>query len=391
MNEDQQKFLQTLQLSLDEGTFIKLSLGKPAKTSDSKKCVITLVELRGSLHGQFVFTKQSNVITKNYRQNSLVQQVEAVLGQDFLSASLFTADHDYQFIVGKKGKTRLVKSKPTQTLQETHSHNRQKTYFIDEKSPWLCHLGVTTGKGVIKPSMYSKFRQIAKFIEIVDSALKGINLSSQHPLQVVDIGAGKGYLTFALYEYLTKNQTKQPHITGIDRKADMVSLCNAAAERSRFEGLSFQCSDVEVHKTGGIDILIALHACNTATDEAIFQGISAKAELIICAPCCQHEIAPQLNLQGTDLAPLSRHGLFKQRQSDLVTDIVRTLLLESAGYSVKVIEFISSEHTAKNIMIVGTKSDKVDRGSALAQYQAFKQAFGFKTHRLGVLLTEEQE
>ncbi len=393
-NDPKQDFLERLQQSLDSGNFIRLSLGKPAKGSRSKKCVISLVKIRERVHGQFVFTNTANVITKNHDIQAVSGQVSTLLGTDFLSASLFTTGHDLQYILNKKGKARLVKSKPTQKQKSSQGHDRKKSYFVDEKSGWLHPLGVATGEGVVKPSMYSKFRQIAKFIEIIDSTLKGAGLEEDRPVCVTDIGSGKGYLTFALYAYLAERFSVQPQVTGIDRKPDMIKLCNDVASRAGFGGLKFECGELGEHSAGqqqgsDIDILIALHACNTATDEAIYQGITSKAKLIVCAPCCQHEIAPQLEVQGSALAPLAQHGLFRQRQADLVTDIARTLLLESAGYSVKVIEFISSEHTSKNVMIVGTRSKKVQRKEAkeaMAQYLGLKQAFGFKTHKLETLL-----
>ncbi len=379
-------FLDKLQQSLEEHSFIKLSLGKPVDAKDTKKCVVTLVELKEKLHCQFVYTNMTNTVTKNLKMHEAKDKVAYLLQHKFLSGALFSTELDMQYIVNKKGKARLVKAKPTQSLQTSLEHDRKKSYFIDEHSAYLHHLGVTTGGGEIKPKMYSKFRQIAKFIEIIQTAMTSIEMKDDQSVNVLDIGSGKGYLTFALYDYLSKNFKALPAITGVDRKQDMVQLCNDIVTRVGFEGLSFKHEQVEDHDASKIDVLIALHACNTATDEAIAQGIAADSKLIICAPCCQHEIAPQLSLEKSALEPLAQHGLFKQRQADLVTDIARTLLLEAAGYNVKVIEFISSEHTAKNVMIVGSKSDKVDRDQALKKYHGLKDIFGFKSHKLETLL-----
>ena len=209
-------------------------------------------------------------------------------------------------------------------------------------------------------------------------------------LSVIDIGSGKGYLTFALYDYLTAHLAKQARVTGIEVRPELVQFCNDLASRLKFKDLSFEAATAAQTEVAPVDLLIALHACDTATDDAIFHGIRGNAALIVTAPCCQHELAPQLAKPADALQGITKYGLFKQRQADLVTDAARCLLLESQGYKVKVIEFVSTEHTAKNLMIAGFRSNEVNREAARRQYDALKASMGFKTQRLEERLAERQ-
>jgi hypothetical protein len=236
--------------------------------------------------------------------------------------------------------------------------------------------------------MQGKYRQICHFIEIVDDLLREAGPREGAPLSVVDIGSGKGYLTFALYVHLATTLGMKCQVKGIEVRDDLVTLCNGLARQLGFAGLSFEASEAERMSTKEADIVIALHACDTATDDAMAFGIKSGARLIIAAPCCQHELAPQINEPIDGLKGVTKYPLFKQRQADLVTDAARALLLEASGYKVKVIEFVSTEHTSKNILIAAVQSAGVDRTSARELYRNLKGATGFVTQHLEAQLKD---
>jgi Methyltransferase domain len=230
----------------------------------------------------------------------------------------------------------------------------------------------------------SKFKQIDKYLEII-AALIPQNAAEQ-PLKIADMGAGKGYLTFALYDFLSKNTAYKPHLVGVETRSELVKTCNTIAEEAGFSGLEFVESTIEGYAANGVNMLIALHACDTATDDAIAKGIAAAASMIVVAPCCHKQVRRAMHLTGT-MAALLQNGIHAERQAELLTDSVRALLLEAAGYTVKVQEFIALEHTGKNILITAVKHDKkVDKAAFYTKINAILKDFGVKNHYLcGVL------
>ena len=389
LSDDQKSiFLNELREVIGSGDFIRMVLGKPKET-DAKKVIIKSFESKGAIKFSTDFRYAQKSISKSSELEGLIEFLNDNLGMTYLAATLFTNKADISFLVNKKGKHRLTRAKATESTQGGASagrHNRQKDYLISPDTAYLRELGVSDKGGKVIPKMYGKFRQIAKFIEIVDHSITRDVLDLTKPLSVLDVGSGKGYLTFALYDYLSKAWTETVDVTGVDTKGDVVSLCNKVAKAVSFNHLEFKHQNVEGFTSDKIDMLVALHACDTATDEALFQGIKHDAKLIFCAPCCQHEVSSQLRATEND-NPLLQHGLFIEKQADLITDVARTLLLESCGYTVKIVEFVSSEHSMKNTLIVAEKSatatpEKRD------EYLALKSQFGFKEQRLEVLLRE---
>jgi len=378
-------FLKDLTDALDTNSFIRMVLGKP-KNTDAKKVIITSFDSKGTEKFSSDFRIAEKSVSKTSELDELLAFLKENLRTHYLAATLFTHKNDISFIVNKKGKSRITRAKATQSAAASTSHNRQKNYLISPDTEYLRALGVTDKAGKVIPKMYGKFRQIAKFIEIVDHSLKSETLPVSRQLSVLDVGSGKGYLTFALYEYLIKNTPKGAEVVGVDTKGDVVKLCNEIAENVGFEQLSFKHQNIENFTSKNLDILVALHACDTATDEALYQGIKNNAALIFCAPCCQHEVSSQLRANKTQ-SPLLQHGLFIEKQADLITDVARTLLLESRGYEVKIIEFVSSEHSMKNTLIV---AEKTARPSAKPheEYLALKAQFGFSDQRLENLLQQ---
>ena len=232
--------------------------------------------------------------------------------------------------------------------------------------------------------MADKFRQINKYLEVIENLLKNADLPKT--ISVVDMGSGKGYLTFALYDFLVNQKKIDAKITGIEARKELVEFCNKTAIACGFENLHFEHKTIQDFNSKKIDILIALHACDTATDDAIFKGMKANATLIVTAPCCHKQIRQQL--KGTETQnPILKYGIFKERQYEMVTDTLRALIMEEHQYDSHVFEFVSNEHTRKNVMLVGTKSNKkADKSALHKKIEEVKQSFGIKQHYLETLI-----
>lgn len=271
-------------------------------------------------------------------------------------------------------------------MTETKPHNRDKNYLIKSDSPFLQALGVANDAGEIKPNKYAKYRQICRFVEIFIERIERTQAVKQKRVKILDIGSGKGYLTFAMYDQLAKAGLN-PKIDGVDTRAEMVDLCNAAAQTAGFENLAFHNMKAEDFVEGYYDAIVALHACDTATDDALFYGVRSKSKLIVCAPCCQHEVLVDLQKSETENRQFISHGLFLQKQADLITDNARVMLLRSQGYQVDVIDFVSTEHTQKNTLITAIKKNKPSP-KYLEQYEAYKKAYGFGGIKLEMLMRE---
>jgi protein-L-isoaspartate O-methyltransferase len=271
-------------------------------------------------------------------------------------------------------------------MTDPKPHNRTKNYRIQQDSTFLKALGVSDDAGDVKPSMYSKYRQVCRFIELFMERIERTQAVKQKRVKVLDIGSGKGYLTFAMYDQLTQAGLN-PKIDGVDTRTEMIDLCNRAAQKTGFENLAFHNTKAEDFGQGYYDAIVALHACDTATDDALFHGIKSKSKLIVCAPCCQHEVLVDLQKSETQNRKFISHGLFLQKQADLITDNSRVMLLKSQGYQVDVIDFVSTEHTQKNTLIAATKKGKPSL-EHLHQYDSYKKAFGFSGIKLETLMRD---
>ncbi|MCY7376820.1 MAG: SAM-dependent methyltransferase [Pyrinomonadaceae bacterium] len=385
--ENTEKFVAAFAASLADKTFVKMTLGNYRGTdAHLQKLLIRLVETKKGTRLFFLFRQDTRDTAKNFEFAEGVAKVKESLGADFFSGHLFTLNNDFQLDIGKKGKSRLNVAKPTFKDKPEVAHNREKQTLVSRNSFYLKALGITTDKGEIRDKQQDKWRQINKFVETLGSLIDKSPLADRNELNIVDMGAGKGYLTFAAYDYFKNTRGIDVKITGVDTKSELVGLCSNIAKASEFENLRFVqgwIGDYELEKT---DVLIALHACNTATDDAIYKGIKAAVELIVVAPCCHQEIRPQMKAPDF-LSGIFRHGIMLEREAETVTDGLRSLLLEKNGYATKLFEFISTEHTPKNNMIVGTKHAKtVDTEKFNEQIQKIKNFYEIKEHRLEHLL-----
>ncbi len=389
--EAKQIFFDKIETSLNNDEFIKLIISnKRNKNFDLKKITISPVKIKKGFRLSFLYNYETKDITKNYKSEETLIKISEELKTNFLNAELFTADEIVRlYISGKTEKSKISISEPTFKPVLNLNHDRKKQKRIDLKNNiWLKELGVTTSEDAIKKDMHDKYRQINKYLEVVENMI--IKKISKNKLRIYDAGSGKGYLTFALYDFLKNNLQKDIKITGIEFRQELVDKCNIISEKAGFAGLNFIQGNIIDAKISDADIFIALHACDTATDEAIFKGIKADAKFIVVAPCCQKQIRKEMNVTGA-MYSLMKHGILKERQAVILTDGLRALLLEANGYKTKVFEFISTEHTPKNIMIVAEKAKiNVDKKEILKNIEDIKSMFGIKIHYLEKLLNEKR-
>ena len=269
------------------------------------------------------------------------------------------------------------------------AHDRARRHALTLTTPFLAELGVTDAQHRLVPAMARKWRQINKFAEVLAHAIDRSPLARTSPVRVLDFGAGKGYLTFAVH-HLLQQRGQQPQVVGVDLREDLCSLCNQAASRLALSGLRFEAGDVASHAPGPVDIMIALHACDTATDVAMHRGITSGAAIILCSPCCHKQLRPQMKAPPL-LQPMLRHGIHMAEQAEMLTDTLRALLLQSAGYDTQVFEFVSPEHTSKNKMVLAVRRaqplPKAPRQALCQQVSDLKAFYGVQTQHLESLLT----
>jgi len=386
-NENIEKFIGEFSRSLQEETFVKMTLGNyRGNDAHLQKLLIRLIETKKGTRLFFLFRQDTRDTAKNFDFAESVEKIKTILGTEFYSGHLFTIDNDFQLDIGKKGKSRLNVAKPTFKIKPEVSHDREKQTLVSQNSFYLKALGITTDKGEIRDKQQDKWRQINKFVETLGSLIDKSPLAERRELDIFDMGSGKGYLTFAAYDYFVNTRGINVKITGVDTKEELVSIDNDIARASEFENLKFVHGWIGDYDLQHVDVLIALHACNTATDDAIFKGIKAEADLIVVAPCCHQEIRPQMRVPEF-LSGIFRHGVMLEREAETITDGLRSLLLEKSGYSTKLFEFIPTEHTPKNNMLVGIRHrKKIDAEKLDGQIQTIKNFYSIKEQRLEKLL-----
>ena len=381
------RFLELLRAAITDGTLVKLTLGKYRGGDGSiRNLFVRPVALKTGPHLAFVWRHATNDITKNLPPAAAITELERLIGRDFLDAHLFSTSQQAQLETKTDGTSRVrVMETSAAAPSLAVSHDTEKQYLIDPSAPWLRALGVTNDKGRPREGMADKFRQIQKFAELLSHLITDAFPASAQggrtgPVRIADMGSGKGYLTFAVAALLGARAS----VHGIEARAALVELCNRVAiDHGMSQHLLFSTGTIADTPLDQIDVLIALHACDTATDDALAKGISAGARLLVVAPCCQKELRRQLTSPPV-LAGALRHGIFQERQAEFLTDALRAQLLEWAGYRTKVFEFISTEHTAKNIMIAAVRQH--DAGtltdSAADRLRAFARFYGIRSQAL---------
>jgi Methyltransferase domain len=306
---------------------------------------------------------------------ALVAFLGHAIGSVYRQALLHASDADWQVLAGG-GAPRILRRPPTRP-RATGLHDRQKRHLLPEGEPvpFLVELGVQTADGRVRSQRRAKFRQVNRFVELVDDVVPEL---PDGPLRIVDFGSGRAYLTFALHDLLVRRHGRDVDLLGLDVKADVVAACDVLARRINAKGLRFEVGDIADADLNGVDLVVSLHACDTATDAALDRAVRGGARVILAVPCCQHELLGQLD--NDVLRPLLRYGTLRERFVAEVTDAARARLLELAGYDVQVVEFVALEHTPKNVLLRATRTERPDRDRVrLAQeYRAFADALGIE-------------
>ena len=383
--------------SLAAGDWQRLVLAKPQGAEPGlQRVVVRPLLLRGQDCLSFVYSHATRDITKNLPVAEGLVCIQALLGASFRNAHLHTARAETQLVLSKKGKGQLSSHALAQVQGVAPAtHDREKQRWIDINRPFLVALGVTTAQHQLVPAMARKWKQINKFVEIFAHALDVSPLAQARQLHVVDFGTGKGYLTFALHDWLRHSRGLAAKVRGIELRADLVEQGNRHIADLGLQGLQMQQGDVREFGKGGksepMDVMIALHACDTATDHAIHLGLQSGAQIILCSPCCHKQLRPQL-LSPHPLRSVFQHGIHAEQQAEMVTDSLRALLLQAQGYDTQVFEFVALEHTRKNKMILAVKRalplPAPARDAVLAQVVELKQFFGVKEQCLETLLLD---
>ncbi|MBL8752377.1 MAG: SAM-dependent methyltransferase [Planctomycetes bacterium] len=385
-------FLHHLAASCADDGFVRLSLSSPTRHDDAvQRIQARLVDLDGGLHLSFTLKEERRDTTQNVPLPDAVAWVERKLGREFRGALLATTTADWQLQLPDGKDARLIRHKPATTETPPRSHDGKKPTFLGASAlPWLQGLGIVDQQGRPRKNLADKRVQIDRYVEILAHLARdcGFDAKSEAPLRVVDVGCGKGHLTFAAWHLCKHVLHRTPHVVGIEVRDELVANASELAAQLAPGELTFVHGDIGTVPLGAVDALVALHACNTATDHAIRRGIEAGARLIVVAPCCHQEVRPQLG-RPAPLDAVLRHGLFAERMAEWATDGLRTLVLEHMGYRTKAIEFVGGEHTGKNLMLAavrGSEPTPAQRATTRAAIDGFRAFFGIGTHALDELL-----
>lgn len=366
--EEANELLQYLNGNID-----KVIMSNPMiVTAKYRKIEIIPSYVKGKACYQMSRYTKTQVFQDSIKEEALVNTIQTLFPKEFSQIHILVEDKDISLKMTKKGKLlkninkRLIVKKDKQPLE----HNRRKRYLLEEGhiiSP-LVDMGIFTKDGRIVKSMYDKYRQINRFIELVDDILKD---ETKQMLHIIDFGCGKSYLTFILYYYLVEIKKKQVEILGLDLKEEVIAKCNTAAQKYGYTGISFELGDINGYKTDKpIDMVVSLHACDMATDYALYNAVTWNAKYIMSVPCCQHEVNGQI--ESELLAPVMHHGILKERMSAIITDAIRGNMLSYCGYKTQVMEFVDMAHSPKNLLIraVKTNVSKEKRMRALQETDA---------------------
>ncbi len=364
MMKNEHTLREYLEESIDES--LHRGILSHARSGDGPiKVKIRPVQLRDGLYFQAVESIGQKEFHKNYTIDELINYLETMLTERFRQFQWEGDCRDGQVLVSKKGKvTAKSKAHPVAKRPLPLEHNRRKRYLLPEgvPVPFLVDLQVMTPQGKVAAPKYDKFRQINRFLEFIEDILP--QLPKDRPVRILDFGCGKSYLTFAMYYYLHEQQGYLVEITGLDLKADVIERCNALAEKYGYRGLRFFQGDIAGYEgTGDIDMVVSLHACDTATDYALEKAVRWRAKVILAVPCCQHELNGQM--ENDILSPVFSYGILKERFAALLTDGLRAKLLEGCGYETQILEFIDMEHTPKNLLIRGIRTEKKRSGKEI--------------------------
>lgn len=366
--------------SLAESSFIQLTLSRPTSAAGPiRKVIAKLIEIKAGPRVQFTFVEATRETHRNATFDEAAAEARALFESSYQEANLFLASADVTFKRRNDGTLDVVSRKPSKQATLPVLHNRGKQYLIPDgvPCPFLIEIGVMTREGQVRAAKYDKFRQVNRFLELVNDVLP--ELPKDGVLRVVDFGCGKSYLTFALHHLLTVIHQRDVEIVGLDLKREVMAHCEEVARKLDCRGLTFRVGDIAAHETGDpVHLTVSLHACDVATDAALLKAIGWGTQVILAVPCCQHEFASKMSREL--LPPLQRHGILRERFASLATDAYRALLLERHGYRTQVIEFIDMEHTPKNLMLRAIRQSLSSQRAAELDIEiaAFRKSLGLQ-------------
>ena len=348
-----------------------ISFKSKTSTSNYIKVKLRPILLNKQISYQFANHTEKQVYHSNLSPIDSVTTCTHLLNNDYKQAEFFTSEGDYFIKISKKGKVFIKRKSPSKTKEDL-SHNRTKKYLFEEGTPipFLIELGVMNAEGKIINKKYDKFRQINRFIEMIADTVT--YLPTNKKLTIIDFGCGKSYLTFALYHYLKVIKGYELTIIGLDLKEDVISHCNNLASKFGYDDLKFLIGDIANYEgVNEVDMVVTLHACNTATDAALAKAVKWNASVILSVPCCQHELNEQIS--NDILAPIFEYGIIKERIAALTTDALRAHMLKMEGYKTQILEFIDMSHTPKNLLIRAVKQDSpIDKEKLIKEYEDIK-------------------
>lgn len=361
------------------------------KNAEFHKIELRMVEGKRGMQYQIEKFTQKQAFHINIEETDLFNTLQTYFGISYMQCTAWTQSWEYQAKVTKKGRLLFNRHRNTMPVQIRQGNNKVKNYCIPEGTPVppLVDIGVFTKEGKVVQAKYDKYRQINRFLEMVEDVRKEL---PEGPIHIVDFGCGKSYLTFLLYYYLVEVKHMDVKITGLDLKESVIRDCQEIAGKYHYNKLNFEVGDIQRYQTAEpVHMVVTLHACDTATDYALYHAVRWNAKVILSVPCCQHELNGQM--QPGTLPILSRYGILKERSAALMTDAIRGNLLEYCGYRTQILEFIDMEHSPKNLLIraVRGKASQAKREEMLAEAEALMQAFGLQQTFYRLLMEEKQE
>ncbi len=372
------KVIKLIKEAISQEQLVSCTLSSPRKKSNEVKSIRAIpTKNQNEIKVEYKYQKHNNIVSES-TEDFLAKTLVSYLPQ-FKQGLLKTNEDEHQILLNKDLKAKIISKKVGQSSKAT-THNRKKEYLIpdNKRCPFLIEIGVMDKNGKVKSNHYKKFRQINRFLEMVDDLFKN---KEQDKFHIVDFGCGKSYLTFALYHYFTEIKQTQVKITGIDLKQEVIDHCNDIAGKLCYSTLKFAHGFIHDFKTDDpVDFVVTLHACDTATDDAILFALRHQAKDMMFVPCCQHELNKQLHNEASQV--MLKHGIMRDRLTALITDTMRAQLLEFSGYKVQVMEFIDLEHTAKNILLrcsLAKRSEK-QKQEIWEKYLGFKKQWGIEPY-----------
>lgn len=353
-------------------------LSNPKKTAEIDKVKIRPIIIKEEKFFQITVYANNQVFHSNCDMHDTLLELKDWITETFRQAQIETDHFRFTVLVGKKN-TMTIKKKhknDNETIQTAKPHNREKNYILKEGEPvdFLIELSVMNKDGRVLKNRYDKFRQINRFLEFIEDVLPA--LPNDRTIRIIDFGCGKSYLTFAIYYYLHVIKKLKLDIVGLDLKKDVIENCAKLADKLNYKGLHFQIGDIAGYKDAeGADMVVTLHACDTATDYALAQAVKWGAKVILSVPCCQHEVNRQIHCE--ELEPVLKYGIIKERVSALITDAMRAEILKEHGYDTQILEFIDMEHTPKNLLIRAVKRQSMRPYAALGEAAKSEQLASF--------------